>query len=94
MASLSLTYNWDVIFIPLRLENVFIKHYAPNHLHDPKGDWSLLENINGIKFRNSFVNLLMISNQQTKIQVPMSSTFQVNNAVNFQKAITPKKPSE
>ena len=28
-------------------ENVFVKHYAPNHMSDPKGEWSLLENING-----------------------------------------------
>ena len=27
-----------------KLENVFIKHYAPNHMPDPKGEWSLKEN--------------------------------------------------
>ena len=27
-----------------KLENVFIKHYAPNHMPEPKGDWSLEEN--------------------------------------------------
>ena len=26
------------------LENVFVKHYAPNHMPDPKGEWSLKEN--------------------------------------------------
>ena len=26
------------------LENVFAKHYAPNHMPDPKGEWSLKEN--------------------------------------------------
>ena len=31
----------------MELENVFVKHYAPNHMPDPKGEWSLLENING-----------------------------------------------
>ena len=25
-------------------KNVFIKHYAPNHMPDPKGEWSLKEN--------------------------------------------------
>ena len=25
------------------LENVFVKHYAPNQMPDPKGKWSLLE---------------------------------------------------
>ena len=24
-----------------KLENVFVKHYAPNHMPDPKGEWSL-----------------------------------------------------
>ena len=24
-------------FIHIKLENVFIKHYAPNHMPDPKG---------------------------------------------------------
>ena len=27
-----------------QLENVFVKHYAPNHMPDPKGEWSLKEN--------------------------------------------------
>ena len=26
------------------LENVFVKHYAPNHMPDSKGEWSLKEN--------------------------------------------------
>ena len=25
-------------------ENVFVKHYAPNHMPDHKGEWSLKEN--------------------------------------------------
>ena len=27
-----------------KLENVFVKHYAPNHMPDPKEEWSLKEN--------------------------------------------------
>ena len=27
-----------------KLENVFVKHYAPNHMPNPKGEWSLKEN--------------------------------------------------
>ena len=27
----------------LKLENVFVKHYAPNHMPDPKGEWSFKE---------------------------------------------------
>ena len=26
--------------IEKKLENVFVKHYAPNHMPDPKGEWS------------------------------------------------------
>ena len=29
------------VFIDFKLENVFVKHYAPNHMPDPKGEWSL-----------------------------------------------------
>ena len=28
----------------IQLENVFMKHYAPNHMPDPKGEWTLKEN--------------------------------------------------
>ena len=37
-----------VIFIFIgKLENMFVKHYAPNQMPDSKREWSLLENING-----------------------------------------------
>ena len=29
-----------MIQIYIKLENVFVKHYAPNHMPDPKGEWS------------------------------------------------------
>ena len=28
-------------------KNVFVKHYVPNRIPDPKGEWSLLINIDG-----------------------------------------------
>ena len=28
----------------LKLENVFMNHYAPNHMPDSKGEWTLKEN--------------------------------------------------
>ena len=28
-----------------KLENVFMKHYAPNHMPDPKVEWTLRENV-------------------------------------------------
>ena len=33
---------WDRFW--KELENVFMKHYAPNHMPDPKGEWTFKEN--------------------------------------------------
>ena len=33
-----------------QLENVFVKHYAPNLMPDPKGEWSLNENISELHY--------------------------------------------
>ena len=35
-----------------KLENVFIKLYAPNHMPDPKGEWSLKENNSELHYGN------------------------------------------
>ena len=37
-----------------KLENVFVKHYAPNHMPDSKGEWSLKENNSETSLRNMF----------------------------------------
>ena len=37
-------YDSKVLTKILKLENVFVKHYAPNHMPDSKGDRSLKEN--------------------------------------------------
>ena len=34
----------------IKLENVFVKHYAPNLMPDPKGEWSLKENISELHY--------------------------------------------
>ena len=34
----------SILNISTKLENVFMKHYAPNHMPDPKGEWTLKEN--------------------------------------------------
>ena len=31
---------------------MFVKHYAPNHMPDPKGEWSLKENNSEVHYRN------------------------------------------
>ena len=31
---------------------MFIKHYAPNHISDPKGEWSLKENNSELHYEN------------------------------------------
>ena len=35
------TYSLEKV---IKLENVFVKNYAPNHMPDPKEEWSLKEN--------------------------------------------------
>ena len=40
-----------------KLENVFVKHYAPNHMPDSKGEWSLKENNSETSLRNMFQSL-------------------------------------
>ena len=35
-----------------QLENVFVKHYAPNHMPNPKGEWSLKENNSELHYGN------------------------------------------
>ena len=47
-----------------KLENVFVKHYAPNHMPDPKGELSLKENNSelhyGIRLKvNQFIYILV-----------------------------------
>ena len=37
-------YHGRKTTIQRKLENVFMKHYAPNHMPDPKGEWTLKEN--------------------------------------------------
>ena len=42
---MNIKYNKDhKITKTSTLENVFVKHYNPNHMPDPKGEWSLKEN--------------------------------------------------
>ena len=38
------------IYTLLKLENVFVKDYAPNHMPDPKGEWSLKENNSALNY--------------------------------------------
>ena len=77
--------------------NVFLKHYAPNHMPDPKGKWPLLETINGnnSELHQSIYLSSQISRQRYKSLSQI--LFKVYNAEilkDFQRAITPKKPSE
>ena len=44
-------YNRDSQY-RYKLENVFVKHYAPNHMPDPKGEWSLKENNSELHYGN------------------------------------------
>ena len=65
----------------LKLENVFVKHYAPNHMPDPKGEWSLKENNselhNGICSKvNQFIHTL-VYNYMPNIRILAKAVLQI-----------------
>ena len=51
--------EWEKNTLPkiIKLENVFVKHYAPNHMPDPKGEWSLKENNLELHLQKMFKSL-------------------------------------
>ena len=66
---------------PCELENVFIKHYAPNHMPDPKGEWSLKENNSelhhGIRSKvNQFIYTL-VCNFMSNIRILAKAVLQI-----------------
>ena len=60
----------DLFGVPkkqLKVENVFIKHYAPNHMPDPKGEWSLKEIIQN--FITEYVQKLISSSTPWSVTI-------------------------
>ena len=64
-----------------KLENVFMKHYAPNHMPDPKGEWTLKENNSelhhGIYSKvNQFIYTL-VCNYMPNIRIQAKAVLQI-----------------
>ena len=81
------------------LENVFVKHYAPNHKPDPKGEWSLKENISELHYRicskvNQFIYTL-VCNYMPNIRILEKAVFQTfsSQGCSSTKCLCPKKGS-
>ena len=65
----------------LKLENVFVKHYAPNHMPDPKGECSLKENNSELHYRicskvNQFIYTL-VCNYMPNIRILAKAVLQI-----------------
>ena len=64
-----------------KIENVFVKHYAPNHMPDPKGECSLKENNSelhdGIHSKvNQFI-YTMVCNNTPNIRILAKAVLQI-----------------
>ena len=81
METLSCQSNQTKEQISIKLENVFIKHYAPNHMPDPKGEWSLKENNSELHHRicskvNQFIYTL-VCNYMPNIRILAKAALQI-----------------
>ena len=62
---------------------MFVKHYAPNHMPDPKGEWSLKENNSELHYRicskvNQFIYTL-VCNYRQNIRILAKVVLQIFN---------------
>ena len=74
-----------------------MKHYAPNHMHDPKGEWTLKENISelhhGICSKvNQFIYTL-VCNYMPNIRILAKAVLQIfcSQGCSYTKCMCPKK---
>ena len=63
----------------IKLENVFVKHYAPNHMPDPKGEWSLKENNSELHYGN-IQNLISSSTPWSVTICQISGSYQSSSS--------------
>ena len=81
------------------LENVFVKHYAPNHMPDPKGEWSLKENnneeLNGICSKVYQFIYILVCNYMPIIRILAIAVLQLSRSkgCSYTKCPCPKKES-
>ena len=76
---------------------MFVKHYAPNHMPDPKGEWSLKENNSelhyGIRSKvNQFIYTL-VCNCMPNIRLLAKAVLQIfcSQGCSYTKCLCPKK---
>ena len=82
-----------------KLENVFVKHYAPNHMPDPKGEWSLKENNSELHYRicskvNQFIYTL-VCNYMQNIRILAKAVLQIfcSQGCSYTKCLCPENRS-
>ena len=80
-----------------KLENVFVKHYAPNHMPDPKGEWSLKENNSELHYEicskvNQFIYTL-VCNYMPNIRILAKAVLKIfcSQGCSYTKCLCPKK---
>ena len=65
----------------MELENVFEKHYAPNHIPEPKGEWSLKENNSelhhGICSKVNQLTYTLVCNYMPNIRILAKGVLQI-----------------
>ena len=82
-----------------KLENVFVKHYAPNHMPDPKGEWSLKENNSELHYGicskvNQFIYTL-VCNYMQNIRILAKAVLQIfcSQGCSYTKCLCPENSS-
>ena len=83
----------------IKHENVFVKHYAPNHMPDPKGEWSLKENNSKLHYGicskvYQFIYTL-VCNYMPIIRILAKAVLQISHSksCSYTKCLCPKKES-
>ena len=82
-----------------QLENVFVKHYASNHMPDPKGEWSLKENNSELHYGicskvYQFIYTL-VCNYMPIMRILAKAVLQISRSkrCSYTKCLCPKKES-
>ena len=87
------------VWVKTKLENVFVKHYAPNHMPDPKGEWSLKENNSELHYGicskvYQFIYTL-VCNYMPIMRILVKAVLQISRSkgCSYTKCLCPKKES-
>ena len=83
----------------IQLEIVFVKHYAPNHMPGPKGEWSLKENNSELHYGicskvNQFIYTL-VCNYMQNIRILAKAILQIfcSQGCSYKKCLCPENRS-